>query len=61
MAEAYFSVKSRGVLRVRLEPSEIFGTGSPVLPTLTLQLKLQLGGFCSTPRKGSIQKKHCKI
>src|SRR5271155_1864276 len=42
MAEAYFNVKSRGVLRVRLEPTEIFGAGSPALPILTLQLKLQL-------------------
>lgn len=42
MAEAYFNVKSRGVLRVRLEPTEISGTGSPAFPMLNLQLKLQL-------------------
>ena len=42
MAEASFNVKDRGVLRVRLEPTEIVGTGSPSFPTLTLQLKLRL-------------------
>ena len=42
MAEAYFNVKSRGVLRVRMEPTEIFGTGSATFPTLMLQLKFQL-------------------
>jgi len=42
MAEAYFNVKSRGVMRVRMEPTEIFGTGSATFPTLMLQLKLQL-------------------
>ena len=42
MAEAYFNIKNRGVLRVRLEPTDIFGAGNAVFPTLTLQLKLQL-------------------
>lgn len=42
MAEVYFNVKNRGVLRVRLEPTEIFGTGNAIFPTLTLRLKLQL-------------------
>lgn len=42
MAESYFSVKNRSVLRVRLEPTEVFGMGSAAFPILTLQLKLQL-------------------
>ena len=42
MAEAHFPVKGRGGFRVRLEPTEIVGTGSSTLPALTLQLKLQL-------------------
>jgi hypothetical protein len=42
MAEDCFAVYGRSVLRVRLEPTEIFGTGSSVFPALTLQLKLQL-------------------
>ncbi|MFZ0800146.1 MAG: hypothetical protein WB781_27010 [Candidatus Sulfotelmatobacter sp.] len=42
MAEGCFSIKNRSVLRVRLEPTEIFGMGSAAFPILTLQLKLQL-------------------
>lgn len=42
MAETYFNIKNRSVLRVRLEPTEIFGTGSSTFPALTLQMKLQL-------------------
>lgn len=42
MAEGFFSVKNRGVVRVRLEPTDICGMGSAAFPILTLQLKLQL-------------------
>jgi len=42
MAEANFSVKNHGVLRVSLEPTGIVGTGSAAFPALTLQLKVQV-------------------
>lgn len=42
MAEGYFNIKNRGVARVRLEPTDVFGMGSAAFPILMLQLKLQL-------------------
>jgi hypothetical protein len=42
MPETSFIVKNSGNLRVRLEPTDLAGVGSPVFAALTLQLKLQL-------------------
>jgi hypothetical protein len=42
MAEASFSIKGNGVLRVRLEPTDITGMGGPTYPQLIVGLKLQL-------------------
>lgn len=42
MSEASFSVKGNGVGRVRLEPTDVIGTGSLSNPQLMLGLKFQL-------------------
>ncbi len=42
MPESSFSVKGNSVIRVRLEPTDITGMGSPAYPQLILGLKLQL-------------------
>lgn len=42
MSEAAFSVKGNGVGRVRLESTDIIGTGGPANPELVLGLKFQL-------------------
>jgi hypothetical protein len=42
MSETSFSVKSNGVGRVRLEPTDVTGLGSPANPQLVLGLKFQL-------------------
>lgn len=42
MSETSFTVKGNGVGRVRLEPTDITGMGSPANPQLVLGLKFQL-------------------
>lgn len=42
MSETSFTVKSNGVGRVRLEPTDVIGMGSPANPQLVLGLKFQL-------------------
>jgi len=42
MSETSFSVKSNGVGRVRLEPTDVTGLGSPANPQLVLGFKFQL-------------------
>src|SRR6266496_156797 len=42
MSEATFNVKGNGVGRVRLEPTDINGTGCPANPQLVFGLKFQL-------------------
>jgi hypothetical protein len=48
MSETSFTVKGNGVGRVRLEPTEIIGTGSSANPQLVLPLKFQLLPFGPT-------------
>jgi hypothetical protein len=48
MSETTFSVKMNGVGRVRLESTDIIGTGGPANPELTLGLKVQLLPFGPT-------------
>lgn len=48
MSETSFTVKGNGVGRVRLEPTEIIGIGSPANPQLVLPLKFQLLPFGPT-------------
>lgn len=49
MSETSFSVKGNGVGRVRVEPTEITGMGSPANPQLVLGLKFQLLPHPQTP------------
>jgi len=49
MPEASFVVKSNGALRVRLDPTEVSGAGSPAFAALKLQLKLQILSLQAQP------------
>lgn len=58
MAEATFIVNNCGVIRVRLEPTEIFGGGTRSNPILILRFKLQLSPLPAAGKQPGDQARH---
>jgi hypothetical protein len=49
MAETTFQIGNYSAVKVRLEPTEVYGSGNSTSPILTLQFKIQLSSISAQP------------